>query len=70
MAKHYIAFDSNNSTDHSTYNVVVEPQALHEIYVAPFVDAVNAGVSSIMCSYNKVDGKYACGNSDTLTRNS
>jgi beta-glucosidase len=66
MAKHYIAFDSNDSTDHSTYNVVVEPQALHEIYVAPFVDAVNAGVSSIMCSYNKVDGKYACGNSDTL----
>lgn len=68
MAKHYIAFDSSGSSDHSTYNVVVEPQALHEIYVAPFADAVDAGVSSIMCSYNKVDGKYACGNSETLIK--
>ena len=68
MAKHYIAFDSSDASDHSTYNVVVEPQALHEIYVSPFADAVDAGVSSIMCSYNKIDGKYACGNSDTLIK--
>jgi beta-glucosidase len=66
QAKHYIAFDSNGSTSQSTYNVDVEPQAMHEIYLPPFADAIRAGVSSIMCSYNKVNGKYACGNSDTL----
>ena len=66
QAKHYIAFDSSASTYRSRYNVDVEPQAMHEIYLPPFVDAVRAGVSSIMCSYNEVNGKYACGNADTL----
>jgi beta-glucosidase len=66
QAKHYIAFDSNASSYISTYNVNVEAQAMHEIYLPPFVDAVRADVSSIMCSYNKVDGAFACGNRDTL----
>jgi beta-glucosidase len=61
QAKHYVAYDGGN-------NNFVDQQTLHEIYVAPFVDAVAAGVSSIMCSYNKVNGPYACGNSDTLIK--
>jgi beta-glucosidase len=60
QAKHYAAYDSDAN------NIFVDPQALREIYVAPFVDAVNAGVSSIMCSYNKLNGTYACGNRETL----
>jgi beta-glucosidase len=60
QAKHYVAYDSDAN------NIFVDPQALREIYVAPFVDAVNAGVSSIMCSYNKLNGTYACGNRETL----
>ncbi len=59
QAKHYVAYDGGD-------NVFVDPQTLHEIYAAPFVNAVEAGVSSIMCSYNKVNGPYACGNGDTL----
>ncbi len=66
QAKHYIAFDSSASSYKSIYNVDVEPQAMHEIYLPPFQEAVQAGVSSIMCSYNKVNGKFACGNRDTL----
>jgi beta-glucosidase len=62
QAKHYVVYDTGGD------NVVVDQQALHEIYVAPFVDAVHADVSSIMCSYNKVNGTYACGNSDTLIK--
>ena len=62
QAKHYVAYDTDGNS------VVVDNQALHEIYVAPFVDAVHADVSSIMCSYNKVNGTYACGNSDTLIK--
>jgi beta-glucosidase len=62
QAKHYVAYDTAAS------NVMVDDQTLHEIYVAPFVDAVKADVSSIMCSYNKVNGTYACGNPDTLIK--
>ena len=62
QAKHYIAYDTNGT------DVYVDQQALHEIYVNPFIDAVKADVSSIMCSYNKVNGTYACGNSDALEK--
>jgi beta-glucosidase len=61
MAKHYVAYNGGG-------NVVVGQQALHEIYVAPFADAVKAGVATIMCSYNKVNGAYSCGNADTLQK--
>jgi beta-glucosidase len=60
QAKHYVAYDTDG------FVVTVNQQALHEVYVAPFVAAVDAGVSSIMCSYNKVNGHFACGNPDTL----
>ena len=59
QAKHYIAFDGAN-------DVQVDPQTLREIYVAPFADAVDAGVASIMCSYNRVNGHFACGNDALL----
>lgn len=59
--KHYVAYDSNAS------NIFVDDQTLHEVYVAPFAAAIKAGVSSIMCSYNKINGTFACGNKDTLT---
>ena len=60
QAKHYVGYDGDSM------NVFVDSQTLHEIYVAPFVDAIHAGVSSIMCSYNKINGVYACGDRDTL----
>jgi len=62
QAKHYVAYDTDGSS------VFVDQQALHEIYVNPFLDAIHAGVSSIMCSYNKVNGAQACGNPDTLIK--
>lgn len=61
MVKHYVAYDSNSG------NIYVDDQTLHEVYVAPFDAAVKAGVASIMCSYNRVNGTFACGNKDTLT---
>jgi beta-glucosidase len=72
QVKHYIAYDGGN-------NVVVDEQTLHEIYLQPFEDAIDAGVASIMCSYNTINtvavtpagpgtqGPYACGNASTLT---
>ena len=32
----------------------------------PFANAVKAGVSSVMCSYNRVNGSYGCQNSKML----
>ncbi len=60
QAKHYVGYDTDG------FNVYVDQQALHEVYVAPFAMAVEAGVSSVMCSYNKINGRFACGNPDTL----
>ncbi len=60
QAKHYIAYDTDS------FNVFVDQQTLHEVYAAPFAEAVKAGVSSIMCSYNRINGPFACGNADTL----
>jgi len=62
QAKHYVAYDSDAP------DISVDQQALREIYVAPFAAASDAGVSSIMCSYNKVNGEYSCGNPDALTK--
>lgn len=62
MAKHYIGYDSNS------YSTVIDPSTLHEIYLAPFAAAVNAGVAAIMCSYNKINGAFACGNNVTLNK--
>lgn len=62
QVKHYVAYDSNSGS------TVVDDQTLHEVYVAPFDAAVKAGVSSIMCSYNRINGTFACGNPDTLTK--
>jgi beta-glucosidase len=60
--KHFVGYDSNGPS------TVIDDQTLHEIYVAPFDAAIKAGVSSIMCSYNRLNGTFACGNESTLTR--
>jgi len=62
QAKHYIGYDTDGT------DVYVDDQALHEIYAAPFAAVARAGVSSIMCSYNRVNGAYACGNPETLKK--
>jgi beta-glucosidase len=62
QVKHFVGYDSDGS---STW---IDDQTLHEVYVAPFDAAVKAGVSSIMCSYNRLNGTFACGNEASLTR--
>jgi beta-glucosidase len=62
QAKHYIGYDTDG------VDVIIDDQTLHEVYSAPFAAAARAGVSSIMCSYNKINGIYSCGNSDTLIK--
>jgi len=61
QAKHYIGYDTDGT------DVVIDQQTLHEIYAEPFAWTARAGVASIMCSYNRINGPYACGNRDLLT---
>jgi beta-glucosidase len=61
--KHFVGYDSEGT---STW---IDDQTLHEVYVAPFEAAIRrADVSSIMCSYNRLNGTFACGNQSTLTK--
>lgn len=61
MAKHFIGYDT------AATDVWIDEQTLHEVYLPPFEAAIGAGVAAIMCSYNHVNGPYACGNDRTLT---
>lgn len=45
----------------------IDDRTLHELYLWPFANAVKAGTSSIMCSYNRLNGNYTCAISDLLT---
>jgi len=61
--KHFVGYDSESG---STF---IDDQTLHEVYIAPFEAAIKkADVSSIMCSYNRINGTFACGNESTLTK--
>jgi beta-glucosidase len=44
----------------------VDDRTAHEIYVAPFLRSVMAGVASVMCSYNLLNGTYACENDHSM----
>ncbi len=65
-AKHF-AFNEQE-VDRMTVDTRVPERAARELYLAPFEAAVKrADVGSVMCSYNRIDGKYACQNKALLT---
>jgi hypothetical protein len=47
-------------------NIWIDDQTLHEVYLAPFAAAVEAGVASVMCSYNQLNGTFSCANAGSL----
>lgn len=63
-AKHFIL--NEQETDRTTVSSNVDDRTMHELYLWPFADAVYAGVASVMCSYNKVNGSWACENEGTM----
>lgn len=40
----------------------IDERTLQEVYLWPFARSVEAGVASVMCAYNKINGVYACEN--------
>ncbi len=52
-----------------TVNANVDERTLREVYLAQFEAAVReAHVGSVMCSYNRLNGQYACENRTLLER--
>ncbi|HEY7484097.1 MAG TPA: glycoside hydrolase family 3 C-terminal domain-containing protein [Streptosporangiaceae bacterium] len=67
--KHYA--ENNQETDRGVFgpsvNVNVDEQTLREIELQGFNAAIDAGAGAVMCSYNKVNGSFACQNEQLLT---
>ena len=71
--KHFLAYEQETNRTTSTLNPLglatsanVDDKTMHELYLWPFQEAVNAGTGSIMCSYNRINNTYACANDKTL----
>ncbi|KAL5342479.1 glycoside hydrolase superfamily [Aspergillus crustosus] len=44
----------------------IDDRTIHELYLWPFANAARAKVASFMCSYQRLNGSYACENSKAL----
>ncbi|KAI0864338.1 beta-glucosidase M [Xylaria cubensis] len=68
--KHFIGNEQEsyrNPTEGGVESVSanIDDKTMHELYLWPFQDAVYAGTGNVMCSYNRVNNSYGCGNSKT-----
>jgi len=66
-AKHF-AVHSGPEANRHTFNAEVDEKDLRETYLFAFHALVDAGVESVMCAYNRVNGEPCC-TSNTLLRN-
>eukprot|EP01060_Flectonema_neradi_P035382 TRINITY_DN649_c1_g1_i2.p1 TRINITY_DN649_c1_g1~~TRINITY_DN649_c1_g1_i2.p1 ORF type:complete len:667 (+),score=163.82 TRINITY_DN649_c1_g1_i2:65-2065(+) len=65
-AKHYV--NNNQESNRTTISENVDERTQFEMYYPPFEGAVEAGVGSVMCSYNKIRETWSCENPETLQR--
>jgi beta-glucosidase len=63
-AKHWV--ENNQEIDRDIVSANVDERTRHELYYIPFTGAIEANVGSFMCSYNKINGIWACENPETL----
>ena len=60
-AKHFAA--NNQERNRTTSSSNVDDRTMREIYTHPYLRAVAADVAAVMCSYNLINGTWACQNS-------
>ncbi|MCM3700243.1 beta-glucosidase [Paenibacillus macerans] len=66
-AKHYLL--NNQETDRFAVDTRASERAIMEIYSRPFAAAVQeADLGSAMCSFNRINGVFACENETALTK--
>lgn len=63
-AKHFIG--NEQELNRETMSSDMDDRTIHELYLWPFVDAVHSNAASVMCSYNKLNGTWACENDKIL----
>src|SRR5215471_3606067 len=67
VVKHFVANDQELDRQLSSSNV--DDRTLHELDGLAFEVAINDGnPAGVMCSYNQINGIYACENPNTLTQ--
>lgn len=59
QVKHFAGY--NGASD-----VTIDERTLRELYLPPFEAAIRAGVASVMCAYNRINGEWACENGALL----
>ncbi len=60
-AKHFVGYGAaEGGRDYNT--TVISPALLHNVYLRPFHAAVEAGVATVMCSFNEINGVPSSGN--------
>lgn len=64
VAKHFVANTQENSR--LSVDARISQRALNEVYLPAWRMVVRAGIASIMCGYNLVNGVHACGPSSAL----
>ena len=62
--KHFVHNEQEASRGDVSANVGA--RVSRELYYPPFAGAVDGGVGSVMCAYNRVNGSYACQNEAAL----
>jgi beta-glucosidase len=64
--KHFIL--NNQENGRNFYNSIADERTLWEVYYPSYEASVEVDVASVMCSYNRVDGVYACEQGDILNQ--
>jgi beta-glucosidase len=63
-AKHFV--DNSQEDNRRTVSEIVDERTNFEMYYPPFQAAIDSDVASFMCSYNKVNGRWACENDEEV----
>jgi beta-glucosidase len=64
-AKHFAVHSGPEAGRHS-FNAMVDEKDLRETYLYAFKKLVDAGVESVMCAYNRINGNPCCTNDGLL----
>ncbi|WAC40725.1 glycoside hydrolase family 3 N-terminal domain-containing protein [Pedobacter sp. SL55] len=64
--KHFIAYGIPEG-GHNGNSAIVGNRELHEVFLPPFKEAIDAGALSIMTAYNSIDGVPCTSNKELLT---
>ena len=66
--KHFVTYNQETNRATPYDDTIVNPRALHEIYLPPFYGAIEqAHAASVMCAYPLLNGVYSCQNPSLLT---